>query len=297
MRYRRERWSTPDADFIEVDFVEHAQADDARAPLVVMFHGLEGSSASHYAQATMAALAARGWRGAVAHFRGCGSHLNLAPRAYHSGDSDEIDWVLRRFSREHAREAPLFAVGVSLGGNALLKWLGERGADAGFVAAAAGVSAPQDLLAGATALSRGFNHVYTQSFLRTLRRKSLAKLAQHPGLFDRQRMLASRDFFDFDDAVTAPMHGFRGCHDYWERSSCKPWLAGIRVPTLVINALNDPFLPPSALATVDQVSCAVTLDYPREGGHVGFPEGAPPGRLDWLPRRLLDDFSAKAGHG
>jgi hypothetical protein len=292
VRYRRERWNTPDGDFIDVDFALGAPEDPA-LPLLVLFHGLEGSSASHYAAALMAEAMRRGWRGAVAHFRGCGGELNLAPRAYHSGDSDEVDWILRRFARERAPAAPLFAVGVSLGGNALLKWLGERGEQAAFVTAAAAVSAPQDLLAGATALSRGFNRVYTRNFLATLKRKSLAKLQQHPGLFDRERMLSARDFFDFDDAVTAPMHGFRDCYDYWERSSSKRFLRGIRVPTLVVNALNDPFLPAHALATRAEVSDFVTLDYPEHGGHVGFLSGGLPGRFVWLPRRLGGFFARR----
>lgn len=292
--YRRERWTTPDGDFIDVDFVGEPGAGSNR-PLVVMFHGLEGSAESHYATATMAEVLRRGWRGAVPHFRGCGGELNRAPRAYHSGDSDEIDWVLRRFAAGPASGAPLFATGVSLGGNALLKWLGERGEDARFVAAAAAVSAPHDLHAGAIALSRGFNLVYTRSFLRTLKRKSLAKLAQHPGLFDRERMLASRTFFDFDEFVTAPMHGFRSCYDYWERSSSRGYLRGVRVPTLVLNALNDPFLPARALATRADVSDCVTLEYPREGGHVGFITGPFPGRFDWLPRRLLRFFQEHHG--
>ncbi len=282
--YRRERWTTPDGDFIDVDFAQGpALREDA--PMLVLFHGLEGSSSSHYATALMAAALGRGWRGAVAHFRGCSGELNLKARAYHSGDSAEIDWILRRFAGIGAPSAPLLAAGVSLGANALLKWLGEQGEAAGFVSAAVAVSAPQDLAAGAAALSRGFNRVYTDNFLRTLKRKSLAKLAQHPGLFDRERMLASRDFFDFDDAVTAPMHGFASCHDYWARSSSRQFLGGIRVPTLVINALNDPFLPAASLATAAQVSRCVRLDYPAQGGHVGFLGGRFPGRFTWLPRR------------
>lgn len=294
IRYRRERWDTPDGDFVDIDFAGDDTAD-ADAPLVVMFHGLEGGSGSHYALATMSHAARIGWRGAVAHFRGCGGSLNLAPRAYHSGDSAEIDWVMRRFAAARAGGAPLFAMGVSLGGNALLKWLGEQGDGAGFVGAAAAVSAPQDLAAGAAALSRGFNRVYTENFLRTLKAKSLAKLRQHPGLFDRERMLASRTFHDFDDAVTAPMHGFRSCHDYWSRSSSKQLLGSIRVPTLVLNALNDPFLPATALATRAQVSPRVRLEYPAQGGHVGFLAGPFPGNMRWLPRRLFAFFAEHSG--
>lgn len=214
------------------------------------------------------------------------------PRAYHSGDSDEIDWVLRRMHATRAQGAALYAVGVSLGANALLKWLGERGPQARLVRAAAGVSAPQDLHAGAMALSRGFNRVYTRNFLATLRRKSLAMLARHPGLFDAERLRSARTFFDFDDLVTAPLHGFDGALDYWRRASCKPFLRGIEVPTLVVNARNDPFLPAAALASAREVSPAVTLCYPDTGGHVGFASGAPPGRLDWLPRTVLSFLEA-----
>jgi hypothetical protein len=265
---------------------------------MVLFHGLEGSSDSHYARTLMAAALGRGLDGVVIHFRGCSGEPNRLPRAYHSGDSDEADWVLRRLAARRSaagRSGPLLVAGVSLGGNVLLKWLGERGTDAGFVAAAAAVSPPQDLHAGAIALSKGFNRLYTANFLKTLRAKSLAMLDRHPGLFDRARVAASRDFFDFDELVTAPLHGFEGAIDYWRRSSCRQFLGGIAVPTLVINALNDPFLPASALAAPAEASRAVTLEYPASGGHVGFLTGAPPGRLDWLPRRLFAHFEAVLG--
>ena len=297
--WRRERWDTPDGDFIDVDFAGTGRGARAEGdpPLLVMFHGLEGGSRSHYARALAAAALRRGWRIAVAHFRGCGGELNRAPRAYHSGDSAEIDWILRRFARAAGHGAPIAAVGVSLGGNALLKWLGEQGESARLVRAAAAVSAPHDLHASALALSRGFNLVYMRHFLKTLKRKSDGKLTQYPGLFDRARMLRARDFFDFDDAVTAPMHGFASCFEYWERSSCRQFLSGIRVPTLVLNARNDPFLPARALAPRDEVSDRVTLDYPDEGGHAGFPMGLPPGRLDWMPARTMDFLAAVLADG
>lgn len=290
VQYRRERWGTPDGDFIDVDFLRSAPSARS-APLLVLFHGLEGCSRSHYALSIVAAAGRRGWRAAVPHFRGCSGELNRAPRAYHSGDSPELDWILRRFAREHVHGAPLLVIGVSIGGNVLLKWLGEQGAAARFVRAAVAVSPPQDLHVGALALSRGFNRVYTLNFMTTLKRKSLAKLAQYPGLYDRQEMLRARDFYEFDDAVTAPMHGFASCFDYWERSSCRPFLSGIGVRSLVINALNDPFLPRSALASRDEVSAEVTLEYPAEGGHVGFIQGRPPGHHEWLPARAIDWLS------
>ncbi len=285
--YRRERWETPDGDFIDQDWLDGPN----RTPLLVLFHGLEGGSASHYATALMAAVEARGWSAVVSHFRGCSGELNRLPRAYHSGDSDEVDWVLRRL-RGRFPTRRIFAIGVSLGGNALLKWLGEREARAGdIVTAAAAVSAPFDLAACGHHLGRGFNRIYTRHFLRTLKQSAAEKLVRFPGIFDGRRMAGARTLHEFDDAVTAPLHGFLGADDYWRRASAKPLLPGIRVPTLLLNARNDPFLPVHALPGTDEVSAAVALELPDEGGHVGFVTGRPPGRLDWLPRRLLHFFA------
>ncbi|MGZ8203814.1 MAG: hydrolase [Burkholderiales bacterium] len=284
--YRRERWDTPDGDFIDLDWVEEIGDD---LPLIVLFHGLEGSSTSHYAHALMAYARDSGWRGLVVHFRGCSGEPNRLPRAYHSGDSGEIDWIVRRLKSR--QPGPLYAVGVSLGGNALLKWLGETGRDAiPLVAAAASVSAPLDLMAAGDTLGCGVNMIYTRAFLSTLKRKSLEKLERHPKLYDPERVRDARTLREFDDVVTAPLHGFRDTDDYWTRSSSKPWLEHIAVRTLVLNARNDPFLPASALPSADHVSSAVTLEQPDEGGHAGFVIGAPPGRLDWLPRRIIDFF-------
>ncbi|MES2128451.1 MAG: alpha/beta fold hydrolase [Pseudomonadota bacterium] len=276
---RRERWDAADGDFVDVDFVD----GEADKPFVVLFHGLEGSSSSHYARAMMAALAARGWSGAVPHFRGCSGEPNRAPRFYHSGDAREIDWIVRRL-RQRTR-AKFYATGISLGGNALLRWLGESQHQAEIVDAACSVSAPLDLARGGDALSSGFNMLYTRMFLRTLKPKCLAKLEQFPGLFDREAMINARDLYQFDNVVTAPLHGYRNTDDYWDRASAKHVLEDITVPTLVLNAQNDPFLPGIHLPR--KASRHVLLDYPLAGGHVGFAVGAPPGRLDWLPQRLL----------
>jgi predicted alpha/beta-fold hydrolase len=253
----------------------------------VLFHGLEGSSASHYAQAFAAAAAQRGWRFAVPHFRGCSGEINLAPRAYHSGDHEEIGWMLGRFRAAHA--GPLLAVGVSLGGNALLRFAEEAGeAATSEVRAVAAISAPLDLAAGANAIGRGFGRqVYTRMFMRTMTRKALVKLAQHPGLFDADRLRAARDLRGFDDVFTAPLHGFRDADDYYRRASAKPHLATIRVPALVVNAMNDPFLPASALPRPGEVGRRVTLWQPRHGGHVGFPAGAWPGHVTALPQQVI----------
>lgn len=280
IRLERERWETPDGDFIDVDFA----GDPTAARRMALFHGLEGCSDSHYARAMAAHAAGHGWRVALPHFRGCSGEANRAPRAYHSGDSDEIDWILKKLG------PPLHAVGVSLGGNALLKWLGERGGDAArIVRRAATVSAPIDLPAAAHALDGGLNRlIYTRHFLATLKPKSLAKLEKFPGLFDAAAVRAARCFRDFDGLVTAPLHGFRDVEHYWSSSASGPWLEHIRVPTLLLNARNDPFLPEHALlAAARKAAPCVVLEFPRTGGHAGFVAGPFPGNHRWLSTRIL----------
>jgi uncharacterized protein len=281
--YRRERWDTPDGDFIDIDFVD----GQSGRPFIVLFHGLEGSSDSHYARALMARVAALGWSGAVPHFRGCSGEPNHAPRFYHSGDAAELDWIIRRLAacRSNASHGKFYAAGVSLGGNALLRWLGESQHQAEIVDAACAISAPLDLAGGGAALSRGLNLLYTRMFLQTLKPKCLHKLKQFPGLFNREHMLQARNLYEFDNVVTAPLHGYRNTDDYWHRASAKHVLSDITVPTLVLNAKNDPFLPARHLPC--SASARVTLDYPEEGGHVGFAVGGLPGKIGWLPRRML----------
>ncbi len=274
-RWQRQRWRTPDGDFIDVDFAQHASPADA--PLLVLFHGLEGSSASPYAVAFADVAAERGIAFAVPHFRGCSGELNHAPRAYHSGDFEEVDWILQRFAADHPGR-PLLAVGVSLGGNALLRWAGEMGEAASRRACAvAAVCSPLDLAAGGHAIGRGFNRlVYTRMFMRSMVPKALKKLEQHPGLFDRAALMRARDLYEFDDLFTAPLHGFRGTDDYWSRASAKPVLPRIRLPALALNARNDPFVPASSLPIEAQVGSHVTLWQPAHGGHVGFPASQGP---------------------
>jgi uncharacterized protein len=280
--YTRERWATPDGDFIDADW----QGDDRAAPLLVLFHGLEGSSASHYALAFAHSARALGWRFVVPHFRGCSGELNLGPRAYHSGDFEEVGWILQRLRTQHT--GPIAAVGVSLGGNALLRWAEEAGESAArTVRTVCAVSAPIDLTASGHAIGRGFNRqVYTRMFLRSMKPKALRKLAQHPGLFDRSRVLAARDLYQFDDVFTAPLHGFKDTNDYWLRGSAKPHLHRIRIPALVLNSRNDPFVPASCLPHAHEVGHHVTLWQPRDGGHVGFPGGRWPGHLHTLPEAV-----------
>ena len=289
--YVRERWDTPDGDFIDVDLLPGAPAataDPAPAPMLVLFHGLEGTSSSHYALSFAKVAQSLGWAYAVPHFRGCSGELNRAPRAYHSGDFEEVGWILRRLRERTA--APLFVVGISLGGNALLRWAEEAGDSAAAVAAAvAAVSSPIDLAASGQAIGRGFNRlVYTRMFLSTMKPRALAKWQQHPGLFDRERVAAARTLYEFDNAFTAPLHGFKDTPDYWSRASAKPHLARIRIPALVLNARNDPFVPGHSLPGPHEVGRFVTLWQPAHGGHVGFPQGRFPGHLMTLPGAVVD---------
>ena len=293
--WRRERWNTPDADFVDVDWVDAPKPD---APTVVLFHGLEGSRHSHYARAFACVARARGWRLALPHFRGCSGEINLAPRAYHSGDSAEIEFLLQKVAERVA--GPRYAVGVSLGGNALMRWAGEQGAAASQrVRAVASICAPLDLLASGRQLGQGFNlRVYTPMFLQTMKRKARQKWEQFPELFDLPRALAARDLWEFDDAFTAPVHGYRGVEDYWTRASAKPLLPQIQLPALLLNARNDPFIPASSLPQAYEVGPQTVCWQPDWGGHVGFAQGPFPGQVLGLPQDILDWLGQTGGaHG
>lgn len=281
-QYRRERWPTPDADFIDVDWL----AGPEHNTLMVLFHGLEGSSRSHYAEAFADYARRSGVAYAVPHFRGCSGETNRAPRSYHSGDFEEIGWILARFRSMH--RGPIVAVGISLGGNALMRWAGEMGEAAGkVVSAVASVCSPLDLEAGGRAIGRGFNRlVYTRMFLQSMKPKAMAKLAQYPKLFDAQALQAACDLHAFDDIFTAPLHGFKNAEDYWARASAKPHLHSIRIPALALNARNDPFIPASSLPLAAEVGPCVKLWQPEQGGHVGFAKGMLPGHVQALPEAV-----------
>ena len=290
--YLRQRIDTPDGDFIDFDWLatDTAQSD---APLVVLLHGLEGNSGSHYALALMAHLSSIGWRGVAPHFRGCSGELNRRPRAYHSGDHSEVGWMLHTI-RKLAPDVPLFAAGVSLGASALLNWLGrEEHRAADILAAAAAVSTPLDLTAAGIAIEQGLNRIYSWHFRTTLVPKALAMARRFPGTLDPAAIARVDSMHSFDDVVTAPLHGFSGADDYWRRASSKPWLKAVTVPTLVLNARNDPFIPAASLPTRAEASAAITLEQPEGGGHGGFPHEGIAARLDWLPRRMVAFFSGK----
>ncbi|MDB4882956.1 MAG: hypothetical protein JWL95_1722 [Gemmatimonadetes bacterium] len=276
---RVERWSTADGDEVELRRVAAPSARGDAAPRLLVLHGLEGTIRSHYLRGTLAHAHRLGWAADALIFRSCNGEVTRARRLYHSGETTDLDFVVRRLVREHPGQ-PLGLAGFSLGGNVLLKWLGERGADLPEeVRGAVAVSVPFDLERGSRFIERGFGRVYTSHFLRTLRAKALAKLDRDPGLFDPEALARARTLFDFDDAVTAPVHGFRNAHDYYARSSSLGFLSAIHCPTLLLSAFDDPFLPPEVLTEVAAIAARnayLETEFHARGGHVGFVTGRSP---------------------
>ena len=286
-----ERWTTPNEDIL---FVHRVQGPTT-SPRLVLLHGLEGSPNSHYARGLLARAHTLGWSATAVVFRTCGGQMNHTRRFYHSGETTDLDFVIRRLTNE-APESPIVLAGFSLGGNVLLKWLGERGSDIPrTVRAAAAVSVPYDLARGSRYINRGFSRVYERHFLRSLVRKASDKRQRFPDVAPDVDLATLRTMWDFDDAVTAPVHGFRDATDYYERSSSLRWLDRIRVPTLLISAADDPFLPREVL---DEVRAAARsnpdlhCEFPERGGHVGFIAGSLPWRpLYWAEWRVMDFLS------
>ncbi len=296
INYRRERWELDDGDFIDADWID-TEINDSNTPVVVLFHGLEGNSESHYAKSLMAATKNRGWRGLVIHFRGCSGEPNRLPRAYYAGETAEMALLLGKL-RAIVPQAPIYATGVSLGGNALLKWIGESAEQANTVInKAVAISAPMDLAASAEALDKGLNRIlYTPRFVDSLKPKALSMRSRFPELLNEKLSVAkiesAKTIHDIDNAVTAVLYGAVDANDYYAKNASKPWLIKINLPTLVLNAKNDPFIPSQSLPTSAEVSSYVTLEYPEEGGHAGFPSETFSGQADWLPNRILDFFES-----
>lgn len=275
---RVERWDTPDGDFVDV----HRLEGPPNAPRLLFLHGLEGTIRSHYVAGFFGEAQRRGWAADLLIFRGCGDEPNRAPRFYHSGETGDLEMALHRVRAEHPTSRIILA-GVSLGGNVLLKFLGEQNtAISNSVVAAATVSVPYDLERGARFISTGFSRIYDRHFLRTLRQKALAKLEHHPRLFDAVALNRAENIYEFDDAVTAPVHGFNDAHDYYSRSSSLGFLGRITVPTLLLSAIDDPFLPADVLDEVREIAREnphLELEFTAHGGHVGFIGG----RVPWRP--------------
>ena len=284
-----ERWDTPDGDFLEI----YRMAAEARAPRLVLLHGLEGTVRSHYVGGFFQEAKRRGWAADLVIFRGCGAELNRAPRFYHSGETTDLAFVLDRLVAEDP-DAPIVLAGVSLGGNVLLKFLGERGELVSKrIVAAAAVSVPFDLERGARFISTGFSRIYDRHFLSTLRVKALRKLERYPELFSRESLAKARTLVEFDDVVTAPVHGFRDARDYYTQSSALRWLSGISRPTFLLSAVDDPFLPSAVLdqvRAVAETNANLTLEFTPRGGHVGFVTGRWPWRASYYAESRACEF-------
>lgn len=288
---RRDTLELPDGDATAVDWLVDADVLPDSAPLLVILHGLEGSAGSSYARMLMEAAFNRGWRSCVLHFRDCGDYRNRLPRRYHAGETND----LRHFLKElHAlrtvggNPGPLLAVGYSLGGNVLLKYLGESETDTPLAAAAA-VCVPLNLHICAEALNRGFSKIYQHYLLKRMKKAVTAKFDRHTAAFNWDRAMNAETFAEFDDAVTAPLHGFNGKQDYYDRCSSGNFLHSIRTPTLIVNALDDPFMSAEVIPTEDRIAADVTLEIAENGGHVGFINGGTPWRPTfYLPGRILE---------
>ena len=285
---RVERWPTGDGDEVELHRLEPSGTRAAHGGRLLVLHGLEGTIRSHYLRGLLALARQRGWSADALIFRTCNGEVTRARRLYHSGETTDLDCVVQRLVRSHPGQ-PLALVGFSLGGNVLLKWLGEQGAGApAEVRAAAAVSVPFDLERGSRFIEQGFARVYTRHFLRTLRAKARLKLARDPDLFDGSALERARTLFEFDDVVTAPVHGFDGAADYYRRSSSLRFLTSVRRPTLLLSAYDDPFLPADVLDEVQRHAHAnrcLTVEFHQRGGHVGFISG----RVPWAPRYYAEE--------
>ena len=290
---RVERWDTPDGDFVDVHRLDGPEG----APRLFILHGLEGTIRSHYVTGFLGEAKRRGWGADLLIFRGCGDEPNRQPRFYHSGDTGDLEFALGRVLAERPR-SPIVLAGVSLGGNVLLKFLGEQGDNLSpRVRSAAAISVPFDLGQGARKIATGFSQVYDRHFLRTLREKARAKLLAYPGLFDAGRLERAQSIYEFDDAVTAPVHGFLDAHDYYSRSSSLPWLQRIRRPTFLLSAVDDPFLPAAVLDDVRRVARdnpALTVEFTAHGGHVGFVAGRWPWSVSYYAERRACEFLAQS---
>ncbi len=241
--------------------------------LLVLFHGLEGSSSSQYSVAFAKAAIEKGWSFVVVNFRGCSGEINFAPRSYHAGDSEEVNWILQKINLKY-KFSKIFCVGISLGGNVLLKWVSEHDqkkfSNLRKISGIASISAPLDLRASGEKIDAGLNkYLYASYFLKSMKNKARLKWNQFPGLFNIERVLSSKTIRQFDNFFTAPVHGFMDVIEYWEKSSALRGISKIKTPALVINAKNDPIVPYESVKELEKNKNIEFLG-PDYGGHVGF---------------------------
>ncbi|MFI4967525.1 MAG: hydrolase [Gammaproteobacteria bacterium] len=276
---RRERIETPDGDFIDVDWTTGTSG-----PIVIVLHGLEGSMRSRYACNIMRTIDSLGFRGAFPYFRGCTGEPNRLPVSYHSGFTQDIEF-LSGLLKQREPATPLAAVGYSLGGNVLLKWLAES-PNASRLTTGVAVSVPFDLAVCSDAIEKGLSRVYMWELMGRMRRSVKRKFARIPSPIPLPDIDRLRTFRQYDDALTAPLHGFKDANDYYTRCSSKPLLKNIKVPTLVVHSKDDPFMTPAVLPDEDGLSAAVTFELTEHGGHVGFVDGPLLKPRRWVDQRI-----------
>ena len=287
--YRRERWDTPDNDFLDLDFID----GDPQKPVVLACHGLEGSSESQYIRRLMNRAKAENWNGIAINFRGCSGEENKQLRTYHSGETSDLHWVISKIRQQYQQS--LFLCGYSLGGNVIAKWLGEQGQKAkNIVSGACVCCAPFDLFLCQQRLDQGFNKfVYVKSFLKTLKPKTQRKLMRYSDRkdLDLEKIMNARTFKEFDNYATAKMHGFSDYRDYYKQCSSRSFIKDIAIPTLLISAMDDPFIPSAALpGSLDINHETVKTYYATKGGHIGFiAEGLD---FNWLTRQIFSWFES-----
>lgn len=289
----RERISTPDRDFIDLDYpLVHSYPALDSWPLAIVLHGLEGSARSKYAIEAYRCLARRGVAAVGFNFRSCSGELNVGKRLYHSGETSDLGLVLEHLAAKFPDRA-LGAIGFSIGGNVLLKYLGERGASAlKRLIAVATISVPFDLAAGAEHIEKGFSKVYRFKLIRSLKAKVRAKADHIADLIEYSRTLRSSTFWEFDDAATAPLHGFSGADDYYAQSSSNCFIERIAVPTCLIQSRDDPFVPADAIPeSAARDNPAIETNFLDRGGHVGFVGGPPWEPVFWAERRAAEFVS------
>lgn len=287
---KRERLITPDGDFLDVDFCGTTE----NSPIIILLHGLTGSSQSGYIKGLQWLFLKQNWRSAALNFRGCSGEYNHLARCYHSGETEDIHFLYQTLTQREPN-TPIAVIGFSLGGNVLLKWLGEQQHNINLFAAVA-VSVPLLLNICATKLDKGFSKVYRANLLRELKTyitKKHQQLKQH-NTIEAEKITALGDlstiysFWQYDNQVVAPLHGFKNAHDYYQKSSSRQFLKQIALPTLIIQAADDPFMTKEVLPKPNELSNTITLEITPSGGHVGFISGIIPFKPNyWLEYRIL----------
>lgn len=279
----RERIELPDGDFIDLDWIDKNKTGK---PLVLILHGLEGSIDSHYGRSMLQLFSEQGWRGVFMHFRGCSGEPNRLPRSYHSGDTSDVHYIVNEVLCKREPGVLLAAIGYSLGGNVLLKWLGETRGENPLCAAIA-VSVPFELHKAARRIQHGFSRFYQWYFIKCLRERLSFKFAQTPDSLKAGVMYNVKTMYEFDDRITAPLHGFSGVNEYYAKASSRQYLKYITVPTLLLQAKDDPFMSADVIPDPSELSPAVQLEVSEGGGHVGFVAGKYPWEPEyWLEKRV-----------